>query len=102
MANGRDANGRFVKGHKALPGAGRPKRKTEERYIRAMMNAVSIADWRQIIRTGVGKAIEGDLGWARFIADYLAGKPIQRQEITGAEGDPIVFEVKNISLVTGL
>lgn len=63
-----------------------------------MMNAVSIADWRQIIRTGVGLAIGGDLGWARFIADYLAGKPIQRQEVTGAEGEAIVFEIKGINL----
>lgn len=88
MAAQRDENGRFVKGHNGGPG--RPKRTTEERYIKAMAQTVRIDDWKKIILTGISRAKAGDVGWARFIADYLMGKPVQRTEVTGKDGGPMI------------
>lgn len=92
----RDKNGRFKKGHSGNP-RGRPKRTTDERYIRALARTVRIKDWEKIVTTGIARAKAGDLGWARFLAEYLMGKPIQRMEHSGPEGQPIeTREVRTI------
>ena len=84
----RKANGQFAKGHSGNP-KGRSKRTTEERYIAAMVRTVRIGDWEKIVLTGIARAKAGDVGWARFIGDYLMGKPVQRTEVTGKDGGPI-------------
>ena len=86
----RKTNGQFQKGHSGNP-KGRPKRTTEERYINAMARTVRMDDWKKIILTGIARAKAGDVGWARFIADYLMGKPAQRHEHSGPGGGPIVM-----------
>ena len=53
-----------------------------------MVRTVRIGDWEKICLTGIARAKAGDVGWARFIADYLMGKPIQRTEVTGPDGGP--------------
>jgi hypothetical protein len=50
---------------------------TAERYLRKMARTVKQEDWEKIITTGIARAKAGDLGWARFLAEYLIGKPHQ-------------------------
>ncbi len=63
-----------------------------------MARIVRMSDWEKIVLTGISRAKAGDLGWARFLAEYLIGTPVQKQEITGAEGEPFVpiFRVVNV------
>jgi alpha-D-ribose 1-methylphosphonate 5-triphosphate synthase subunit PhnG len=87
VAAARDARGRFPKGVSGNPG-GRPKVTTSERYLRKMARTVKMADWERIIETGIARAKAGDLGWARWLGEYLIGKPTQRIETdvtTGGE-----------------
>jgi hypothetical protein len=88
MAPQRDENGRFVKGHKGGPG--RPKRSTEEKYLAALSRRVTLKDWEKIIDVAIARAKTGDSTARQWLSDYLMGKPVQRQEVTGADGGPIV------------
>src|SRR5436305_374880 len=87
MNNGRDDKGRFVSGNPGGPG--RPRRQVEQEYHDVMINAVSPEDWHSIIQTAVVQALDGSHEARRFLADYILGKPLQRTELTGAEGGPV-------------
>jgi len=87
MAEGRDENGRFVKGHNGGPG--RPKRSTEEKYLTALSRHVTLKDWATIVNTAVARAKAGDSTARQWLSDYLMGKPVQRQEISGVDGAAI-------------
>lgn len=86
----RDSGGKFVKGHENL-GAGRKKKSVEQAYLNAFKSAVSKDDWVAIITKAVEQAKRGDSEARRFIASYLIGMPIQRNEISGPNGDPITW-----------
>ena len=88
MAAARKANGQFAKGYKGGPG--RPPRKKEERFMEVSIAAVSLKDWRAIIKKAVGQAERGDSQARKFLADYLLGPPQQRLDVTSG-GKPIVF-----------
>jgi hypothetical protein len=88
MAAQRDKNGRFVKGHSGGPG--RPKRSTEEKYLAALSRRVTLKEWIKIVDVAIARAKMGDGQARQWLSDYLMGKPVQRNEITGAEGGPIV------------
>ena len=92
MASQRDENGRFVKGHDGGPG--RPKRSTEEKYLAALSRRVTIRDWEKIVDVAVARAKTGDATARTWLSDYLMGKPVQRQEVTGAGGGPV--QIQNI------
>lgn len=89
----RDEKGRFVDGHEKT--GGRKSKPIEERYLKIFKSSVSPEDWKAIIDRAVLDATRGDAVARKFIADYLIGTPIQRSEITGAEGGPI--ETKDVS-----
>ena len=76
----RDANGRFVKGGDGGPG--RPPKKKEERFMEISISAVSLKDWREIVKKAVDQAKRGDTQARRFLADYLIGPPQQRLDVT--------------------
>ena len=88
MAEGRDENGRFVKGHNGIS-PGRPKRSTEEKYLTALSRHVTLKDWATIVNTAVARAKAGDSTARQWLSDYLMGKPVQRQEISGVDGAAI-------------
>jgi hypothetical protein len=100
---GRDANGRFVKGHPPTNNGkgGRQKRATEEKYIRAMMKEVPATEWSKVLRTGIQLAKAGDLGWAKFIASYLMGLPKQRLDIGQAEGQEWIINLVGSNINAG-
>lgn len=97
MVADRNSKGQFVAGNGAAKGnrggPGRPKRSTEERYLSALSRRVTMKDWRVIVDTAVARAKAGDTKARQWLSDYLLGKPVQRQEITGADGGALRIEV---------
>jgi len=95
----RDATGKFVEGHKGGPG--RPRKEREERFYEVAITAVTFQDWKEIIQKAVSQAKRGDTAARKFLADYLMGTPIQKTELTGADGESIaiseVIVIKNYS-----
>lgn len=87
----RDDKGRFIKGNKSSPG--RPKREVEREYLDAMMGVVSIADWRAITKKAVQQALRGDSVARKWLSDYLMGTPVQRNEHTGEDGQPLSVQI---------
>lgn len=90
-----DEHGRFVKGHTGGPG--RPKRKTEEAYFDAFRKYVKPEDWKAIIEKAITDAKDGDTAARKFLADYLIGPPIERKEISGADGSPLKVIVEYVN-----
>jgi hypothetical protein len=89
----RDENGRFAKGSSGNPNGRAPKGR-EERYYEILMSAVTFDVWEQIVKKAAEQAKKGDAMARKWLADYIVGSPIQRQEITGKDGSPIqIIEV---------
>jgi len=82
MVESRDQTGRFVKGHPGNPEAkGRPKRKTEDKYLRALQKCVKTKEWKAICQRAVTEAKGGDYRARQWLSDYLLGKPIQELKV---------------------
>lgn len=86
MLGDRDANGRFLPGH-APTNKGRGGRKRVPRelgYLKAMYSVVDKEAWKQIVTQAV-KDAEGTGPAAaaarRWLANYLIGRPVERQII---------------------
>jgi len=111
MAKGqeRNSNGTFKKGNSLTRKSkgGRPTRKTEEKYLKAMIGKVPLTKWRQIADRAVQDAMGQDrtitvtvdvngnelgrettsqridvVNAARaWLSDHLMGKPVDRMEV---------------------
>ena len=90
MAQGiRDSNGRFTKGNPGGPG--NPYARQVARLRRLILQCVTDADLKAIIRALVQKAREGDVAAAREVLMRVVGKP--------PEGpDPDRLDLEEISL----
>jgi hypothetical protein len=86
-----DSSGKFVAGNKASPG--RPRKSVEERYLKKLSASVTLADWKDICKKAVTDAKRGDPRARQWISEYLLGKPLQRNELTGKDGDVIVIKL---------
>ena len=75
----RDKNGQFAKGNPGGPG--RQKRKTEEKYLRALQKCVKAKDWKAICERAIIDAKKGDRSARQWLSDYLLGKPIQELKV---------------------
>lgn len=84
----RDAKGRFLKGHAPMNNGkgGRPKRGTEEQYLKRMTKIVTLADWDKVVHVAVARAKAGDAVARKWLSDYLIGMPVQKTEISGPDG----------------
>ena len=91
MANGRDEHGHFTAGHKLSVGngGGRPKRAAEEKYLQLLRDTVTPEDWKMITQTAIARAKAGDNVARQWLSDWVLGKPVERHEVTGADGEPI-------------
>ena len=88
--SGRDKLGRFASGNQlGKVGGGRPRRATEEIYLHGLISLVSKERWQAIVDKAIAQAERGDDRARRWISDYLIGRPVERVEMTGAEGEPI-------------
>lgn len=86
----RDATGKFIKGQSGNP-KGRPPKEREQRFYEITLAAVTFEDWKDIVAKAVSQAKKGDPTARKFLADYLIGPPVQRSELTGADGGAIVM-----------
>lgn len=92
MTAARKADGKWNKGVSGNP-AGRPKKDREVRYYDILHTAVTFEDWKEIVAKAVADAKRGDAVARKWLADYLIGPPIQRQELTGAEGAALTIHI---------
>lgn len=90
----RDAKGRFVKGQSGNPD-GRPKREVEADYLVMLGAVVTPERWRAIVEKAATQAERGDDRARRWLSDYLIGKPVERVEMSGADGAAIRVEWVN-------
>ena len=74
----RDENGKFKKGNGGGPG--RPPKKREDKYLHIAMNTCTYVDWQRIITKAVEQAKKGDSVARKWLADYLIGPPVQKNE----------------------
>ena len=84
----RNEKGQFVKGNSGNP-TGRAPKDREERYYEILKTTVTFDEWASIIKKAVDQAKRGDSVARKWLSDYLIGPPVQRQELTGAEGGDI-------------
>ena len=87
----RNEKGQFIKGNGGGPG--RPKKEREERFYEITLEACTYDDWRAIVKKAVDQAKKGDQAARKFLADYLIGPPVQKQEISGKDGNEVIFKV---------
>ena len=67
----RNSNGRFAPGNTF--GQGRPTRRTEEEYLTAFSEALSIPQWKKIVKRAVKDAAAGDHKARDWIGKYTLG-----------------------------
>lgn len=80
----RDERGRLLPGHSATPGAGRPPKTTEDRYLAALSRRITEDDWLRIVEralvdatTGKGSECSSARDW---ISKHLVGDPSRALE----------------------
>lgn len=86
----RAEGGKFAKGVSGNP-KGRPTKEREEKYRDILLTVVTFADWERIVEKAAQQAKQGDSVARKWLADYLVGPPVERKEITGADGAPLEF-----------
>ena len=86
----REENGQFAKGHPGGPG--RPTKEREERFYEITLTAVTFDDWKAIVTKAKEQAKRGDAVARKWLADYLMGPPVQRNELTGKDGGAIIID----------
>lgn len=69
----RDGNGKFAKGNPGGPG--RPPKEREVKFYDITLSAVSLDDWKLIVKKAVDQAKRGDGVARKWLADYLIGEP---------------------------
>jgi len=72
----RDDLGRFTLGNSASPG--RPPRKTEQAFLRAMVASISMEDWISIVTEAVRAAKLGDPAARQWLSRHLLGDPAHK------------------------
>lgn len=90
----RDANGRFAKGESGNP-KGRPPKAREERYLEIARSTVTFKQWKAIVQKAADQAERGNPTARKWLSDYLIGPPVQRTELTGADGGTLKLEYVN-------
>src|SRR5438552_1917295 len=85
-------NGRFMKGGPGGPG--RPARHVEEDYLQAF-SAVSLADWKMVIKRALADAKKGDSRARDWLSRYILGDQPLASLVANRTG-PMVLNVIRI------
>ena len=83
----RDERGYWLPGQSGNPAGRKPGPSFMDEVRKALEKGGTLAT---IIKAYLKAAEKGDLRAIMDLADRLDGKPLQRQELTGAEGGPLV------------
>ena len=75
----RDDQGRFAAGNPGGPG--RPKLSYEQQCSKSLQDVVSQEDWQAIIIRAVQDAKKGDHRSRQWLANYLLGRPRERDVV---------------------
>ena len=81
--------GGFSERPAAINKAGRPKRRTEDEYLDAMISRVTLKDWREVVDKALTQAKRGDSLARQWLTNYIVGPPVQKLQHTGADNGPI-------------
>ena len=94
--NGKDGNGRFVKGNTLGNGGKDHKATSQGRILKsALCGAITRQDIEDIAKGLIAKAKKGDVLAARELFDRLWGRA--PQAITGEDGGPIEMQMINFA-----
>lgn len=93
---GRDQRGRFVKGSVGNP-SGRAPKEREERYYEITMSSVTYEDWRAIVIKAKDQAKKGDASARKWLADYLIGPPVQKNENDNKNSGSLTITVNHVT-----
>lgn len=96
----RDKNGRFARGNGGGPG--RPKKVREEQYLDILLSVVTPKEWETVCAVALQRAKAGDGKAREWLANYIVGKPVDRQEISGPEGGRLKIEVEYVNGPIGI
>jgi hypothetical protein len=88
----RAPDGKFVKGSPGIS-PGRPTKEREVRYQEIMLSTCSFDDWEKIIKKAVKLALDGDSDARKWLSENLIGKPLQRTEMSGRDGESLVINI---------
>jgi len=61
---------------------GRPPKSKEEKFFKTTLSAVTLRDWREIVKKAVEQAKRGNPAARKWLSDYLLGPPQQRLDVT--------------------
>ena len=88
----RNAKGQFTKGASGNP-KGRKPRETERYFLDLFRSCISDTDFKDAIAVLVRLAKRGNTVAIKIILDYLMGPPVQKSELSGADGKPLKIKV---------
>ena len=95
-SNGRQPNGRFAKGCAGGPGNPAMKRMYELR--KAIVDAATDDEVRQVAAKLRDLALDGDTAAAKLWLSYVAGQPAQTVELTGLDGATLGISVERLQI----
>jgi hypothetical protein len=95
---GRDERGRFLPGNTAARGGGRPRSEDADKLAASLSRCSAngtLSQWEAAFKRKLAKADP----WAtEFLWNRLVGKVPDKQEVTGAEGEPVEIIVRYVTV----
>ncbi len=64
-------DGKLLPGHVGLPGAGRPPKAVEQRYLETSYKSCTLTAWARIVRRAVRDAVRGDASARTWLSKHL-------------------------------
>ncbi len=92
MAQVRGSDGRFIKGKPGGPG--RKSKAAELPFLEQLKTGVTPEDFGEIVQKLVAMSKRGNLTAISMLFDHLLGKPVQKQEVSGAQGSAVEIVVR--------
>jgi hypothetical protein len=94
--SGRDKKGRFGKGNRA--GQGNPKHRKIQKLKSALLDAVSAADIKSVVKQLVKSAKDGDVQAAKLLFDRVIGPIKEKIDLSGViehehSGEIVVVQI---------
>lgn len=83
----------FKPGQSGNPG-GRPKKRLIDKLLEELLETADSAEAEAIAKAMIAKAKSGDSKAAQLVAERTEGKPTQKVEHSGPDGDAITLNIK--------